>query len=73
MYFADFAPNGFVDGSVWFYEIESKDIYGLVLNRKKNETFADQQAQNRRPRFSIKDRIIKEKKLTPVKKINLSD
>lgn len=71
LYYADFAPNGYVDGNVWFYKIESDDIYGLVLNNKKNETFADQQAQGRRPRFSIKSKIIKPKKLTPVKKINL--
>ena len=73
LYYADFAPNGYVDGNVYFYEIDSDDIYGLVLNQKKNETFADQQAQGRRPRFSIQSKIIKEKNLKPVKKISLID
>lgn len=73
LYYVDFAPNGHVDGNVWFYKIDSDNIYDLILNQKKNETFADQQAQGRRPRFSIKSRIIKENKLSPVKKINLLD
>lgn len=73
LYFADFAPNGKVDGEVWFYEIDSEAIYNLVLNNKKGETFADQQKQGRRPRFSIKRSIIKSKGLQPVKKINLVD
>lgn len=73
LYFADFAPNGYVDGNVWFYEVDSDDVYGLVLNNKKNETFADQQAQGRRPRFSIQSYIIRKKGLKPVKKISLVD
>lgn len=73
LYFVDFAPNGNVDGTVWFYEIESTDIYGLIMNRKKGETFADQQKQGRRPRFSIKKSIIEPKKLQPVKIVNLVD
>lgn len=44
LYYVDFAPNGYVDGNVYFYEIDSADIYNLILNRKKNETFTDQQA-----------------------------
>ncbi|RYC74379.1 Bsp6I family type II restriction endonuclease [Candidatus Nanosyncoccus alces] len=71
LYYADFAPNGYVDGNVWFYKIDSEDVYGLVLNQAKNETFADQQAQGRRPRFSIKSRIINAKGLQPVKKVSL--
>lgn len=58
---------------MYFYEIDSADVYDLVLNQKKNETFAVQQAQGRRPRFSIQSRIIKEKGLKPVKKISLVD
>ncbi|QMT98260.1 Bsp6I family type II restriction endonuclease [Mycoplasma tullyi] len=73
LYFVDFAPNGYVDGNVYFYEIDSVDVYDLVVNKKKNETFSDQQSQGRRPRFSIKSRIIKEKDLKPVKIINLID
>jgi type-2 restriction enzyme bsp6I len=73
LYFADFAPNGYVDGNVYFYKIDSDDVYNLILNEEKNETFSNQQAQGRRPRFSIKKRIIEEKQLKPVKKISLVD
>lgn len=73
LYFADFVPNGTIDGEIWFYKIESSDVYNLVLNKKKGETFADQQKQGRRPRFSIKKYIIEAKGLQPVRKINLLD
>lgn len=73
LYFADFVPHGVIDGEVWFYRIESDDVYNLVLNREKGETFSDQQKQGRRPRFSIKKSIIEAKGLQPVKKINLVD
>ncbi|WP_303923875.1 Bsp6I family type II restriction endonuclease [Ureaplasma parvum] len=53
LYFADFDANGKVDGLVKFYKIEDDDVYNLVLNAKKGEKFKDQQAQERRPRFSI--------------------
>ena len=72
LYFADFAPNGSVDGKVWFYKIDC-DIYSLILNEKKGETFRDQQLQGRRPRFSIKTAIIKAQRLEPVLKIDLLD
>lgn len=71
LYFADFAPNGTVDGIVKFYKIEDNDVYNLVLNSKKHETFRDQQRQGRRPRFSIQSCIIKPKHLAPVKTINI--
>lgn len=71
LYFADFAPNGYVDGIVKFYKIEDNDVYNLVLNAGKGETFRDQQKQGRRPRFSIQSAIIKPKKLQPVKTISL--
>lgn len=71
LYFADFVPNGKIDGEIWFYKIDSEDVYNVVLNTKKNETFADQQRQGRRPRFSIKKEIIKKRGLVPVKKIDL--
>lgn len=73
MIFVDFAPNGVVDGKIDFYEIESEDIYGMILNSKKNETFKDQQEQGRRPRFSIKKKIINEKALNPIKSIDLME
>lgn len=71
LYFVDFAPNGKVDGEVWFYKIDDNNIYNLILNAKKNETFKDQQLQGRRPRFSIKNTIIKKNNLQPIKKISL--
>ena len=67
----DFAPNGVVDGNIDFYEITSEDVYGLVLNNSKNETFVDQQKQGRRPRFSIKKLIITKKNIKPFAHINL--
>ena len=72
LYFADFAPNGKVDGIVKFYRIEDDDIYDIVLNSQKNETFRDQQEQGRRPRFSIKNTIIKPKNLMPERTIDLN-
>ena len=72
LYFADFAPNGKVDGEVKFYKIEDDDVYNLVLNASKGETFRDQQKQGRRPRFSIQSSIIKPKKLKPIKTISLA-
>ena len=71
LYFADFAPNGVVDGCVNFYKIDDKDVYSLVLNSRRHETFRDQQLQGRRPRFSIQNAIIRPKGLKPVKTINL--
>lgn len=73
LYFADFASNGCVDGIVKFYKIEDDDVYNLVLNAKKNETFKIQQTQGRRPRFSMQSAIIRPKALVPVKTINLID
>lgn len=68
--FMDFAPNGAVDGTVDIYKIDThpKDI---VLNRKKGETFADQQSQGRRPRLSIKKQIIAPEGLKPIKRVSL--
>ena len=71
--FVDLAPFGEVDGNIWFYEIDSSNIYNIVLNYKKNETFREQQLQGRRPRFSIKDKIISPLRLVPIKKINLME
>ncbi len=73
LYFVDFIPNGEIDGSVWFYEINSYDIYSIVLNGKRTKLFRDQQSQGRRPRFSIKSKIIKPNNLVPVYKINLGE
>jgi Bsp6I restriction endonuclease len=72
IYYADFAPNGSVDGNVYFYKLE-EDFSNIVLNQKKNETFKMQQEQGRRPRFSIKSRLINANSLEPILKINLLD
>lgn len=69
--FADFAPNGYVDGEIDFYEIPSENVYNMVLNSSKGETFRDQQKQGRRPRFSIKKSIIIPLMLKPIKKVSL--
>ena len=71
LYFMDFAPDGFVNGKIDFYKIDV-DIKTIILNSKKDETFADQQAQGRRPRFSIKKEIIQKYGLKPIKTIDLS-
>ena len=69
--FMDFAPNDVVDGNIDFYEIPSEEVYGLILNNSKNETFLDQQKQGRRPRFSIKKLIIAKKNIKPFAHLNL--
>ena len=62
LFFLDFS-NG--DGSFKIYKIEPDWIYKHQVNKK--QTFEQQQAENRRPRFSIIEEIIKPKKLKPVK------
>lgn len=56
---------------VYFYRIEKKWIENLILNETKGETFKDQQKQIRRPRLSIRERIIVPRKLTPIKTTTL--
>lgn len=70
LFFMDFAPNGVVDGNVDIYKIDA-DIGEVIMNKRKGETFADQQRQGRRPRFSIKGEIIKKQKLKPIKSVRL--
>ena len=62
LFFLDFSAG---DGSFKAYKIEPDWIYKHQVNKK--QTFEQQQAENRRPRFSITDSIIKPKKLKPVK------
>lgn len=71
LFFIDFAPSGKIDGKVDIYKIET-EIKNMVLNRK-GETFADQQKQGRRPRFSIKKEIIEKENLKPLKSIDLTE
>lgn len=62
LFFLDFSKG---DGSFKAYKIEPDWIYKHQVN--KSQTFQQQQAENRRPRFSIIDKIIKPRKLKPVK------
>ena len=64
LYFLDFYNGGKLDGTFNVYKIPSEFIYNMNVN--KNQTFKQQQAQDRRPRFSIVAGIIKPKKLKPI-------
>ena len=72
IYYVDFAPNGYVDGKVTFYKVDV-DFSNLILNAKKGETFKDQQLQGRRPRFSMKNQLIKAYGIPPVLTIDLTE
>jgi hypothetical protein len=65
LYFLDFYRDGSLDGSFDVYLIDSEKIYSQIINKKKNETFIDQQKQGRRPRLSIK-KIIRENNIKPI-------
>ncbi len=54
LYFLDFSK---LNGSFDAYEIPTDILYSQVLNKKKMETFRDQQIQGRRPRLSLKKLI----------------
>ncbi|MBI5803395.1 Bsp6I family type II restriction endonuclease [Candidatus Pacearchaeota archaeon] len=66
LYFLDFSR---MDGSFDVYLIPNNLIYQYGVNR--NQTFQQQQAQKRRPRFSIMKNIIKPSRLKPVKTCKL--
>ena len=65
IYFLDFYREGKEDGSFDVYLIPNKKIYLHKTN--KNQTMQDQQKEKRRPRFSIKESIIKSYNIKPVK------
>lgn len=71
LYFMDFIPNGTIDGIVNVYQIDTTELFNIVLNAKKGETFKDQQLQGRRPRLSIQNQMIKSKDLKPIKVIDI--
>jgi hypothetical protein len=62
LFFLDFSAG---DGSFKAYKIEPDWIYKHMVN--KSQSFQQQQEENRRPRFSIIEQIIKPKGLKPVK------
>jgi hypothetical protein len=63
LYFVDFYKEGKWDYTFDVYIIDNDDIYNQKVNR--TQTFIEQQAQGRRPRFSIKKEIISVKNLKP--------
>lgn len=73
LYFADLAPMGEVTGEINFYQLTDFNLANLILNISKSETFEMQQNQGRRPRFSVKRKIIQEFQLLPEKTINILD
>jgi len=62
LFFLDFSAS---DGSFKAYKIEPDWIYKHMVN--KSQSFQQQQEEKRRPRFSIIEKIIKPRKLKPVK------
>lgn len=65
LYFLDFYREGNYDGTFDVYKIPNELIYSHKVNA--NQTLKEQQAQNRRPRFSIKKEIIAKNNLKPIK------
>ncbi len=70
LFFVDFYRNGDWNGLFDIYFIENNLIYNHKVNSQ--QTFKDQQEQNRRPRFSIYREIILERKIQPIKTGNLN-
>ncbi len=66
LYFLDFSTG---NGSFKVYKIDAEWIYAQKMN--EGQTFTEQQAQGRRPRFSITQKIIKPLKLNPIKICNI--
>jgi len=53
-------------GKYEIYELDPKIFPDLILNKKKNETFSDQQNQGKRPRLGIVQNIIEPNELKPI-------
>jgi len=70
IYFMDFYKDGLWDGKFDIYLITNQDIYTAKVNKK--QTYRDQQAEGKRPRFSIYEKIIQVNGLTPVARGNLN-
>lgn len=64
LYFLDFYNNGKLDGTFNIYKIPSRMIYSMKVN--KTQTLKQQQAQGKRPRFSITKELIETKKIKPL-------
>jgi hypothetical protein len=64
LYFLDFYNKGKLDGTFNVYKIPSDLIYSMKVN--KDQTMKEQQADGKRPRFSITDKIIVKHKINPI-------
>ena len=53
-------------GKYEIYKIDPDILPSIICNKKKMETFADQQADGRRPRFSIPRQLIEPLELNPI-------
>lgn len=75
LYFMDFSnesngkPN--YNGDFKVYLIPNEEIYNRKMNA--NQTFVDQQKENRRPRFHMKKEIIQPLNLEPIGEFNIYD
>ena len=69
LYFLDFYKNGSWSGEFDIYLIDNDMIYNHNVNR--SETFREQQAQGRRPRFSIYKDIIEKQGIATLMTYNL--
>lgn len=65
LYFLDFYREGKFDGTYDVYKIPNDLIYNHQISR--TQTFREQQRQGRRPRFSIKEKIIRKNGISPEK------
>lgn len=66
IYFLDFFNGGKLDGTFSVYKIPIELIPKVKVN--KRQTFAEQQAQGKRPRFSLMDKLILPMKINPLAK-----
>jgi len=64
LYFLDFYNKGKIDGTFNIYKISTALIDKVMVNQ--GQSFKKQQAQKRRPRFSIEKEIIEKLKLKPM-------
>lgn len=66
IYFLDFYNNWNIDWTFDIYKIDTETIENTLVN--KTTTFSEMQETWKRPRFSIKKKIIEEKWLKPIYK-----
>lgn len=72
LYFLDFYREGNFDGTFDIYFIPDDYLFNRIVNRKKNETFRDQQTQGRRPRLSV-EAIIEEYDIRIMRTCNIHE